>query len=121
MAKKTINLGDRLQQLRKAAGFTQSELSRKIEISHTQLTRYEVRGVQPPADVLKRFADVFGTSIDFIVCGDKNEYVAEAVKDAELVNLIRAVGELPKEEKNVVVKFVGAYVRDYKAKKAYSS
>jgi transcriptional regulator with XRE-family HTH domain len=121
MAKKvTETLGDRLQQLRKEAGYTQSELSKMIHISHTQMARYELKGVQPPADILNKIADVFGISIDFLVRGEKNKYATETINDAELVNQFKLLSDLPKEEKNLVVKFVGAYIRDYKAKQAYA-
>lgn len=121
MTKKvTPTLGDRVHQLRKEAGYTQSELSKKIGISHTQMARYEVKGVQPPADVLNKLADVLGVSIDFLVRGEKDKYATDTIKDTELVNQFRQLSDLPKEEKNVVVKFIGAYIRDYKAKLTYA-
>jgi transcriptional regulator with XRE-family HTH domain len=121
MAKKiTETLGDRLQQLRKEAGYTQSELAKMIDISHTQIARYELKGVQPPADILNKMADVFGISIDFLVRGEKNKYATETINDAELVNQFKLLSDLPKEEKSLIVKFVGAYIRDYKAKQAYA-
>lgn len=47
-------LGSRIQELRKQIGHTQSQLAKKIGISHTQMARYEIKSVQPPADVLKK-------------------------------------------------------------------
>jgi transcriptional regulator with XRE-family HTH domain len=120
MAKKVEQtLGDRLQVLRKTAGFTQSEFARKIDISHTQVTRYE-KGTLPPADVLDRMAAVYGVSIDYIVRGDKDNYVNTTLNDVELVNQYKEIATLPKDEKNVVLKFIGAYIRDFKTKQAYS-
>jgi len=121
MAKKVqeTTLGDRLQQLRKTAGYTQSEFGRKIEVSHTQVTRYE-KGTLPPADVLDRMAGVFGVSIDFLVRGDKDHYVNTTLNDTELMNQYKEIATLPKEEKTVVLKFIGAYIRDFKTKQAYA-
>lgn len=120
MAKKTEEtLGDRLIRLRKTAGYTQSELGRKISVSHTQVTRYE-KGTLPPADVLDRMAATFGVSIDFIVRGDKDNYVNTTLTDTELVNQYKEIATLPKEEKAVVLKFIGAYIRDFKTKQAYA-
>lgn len=122
MKKKTEQtMGERLQKLRKDAGYTQSDLSKQIGISHTQLTRYELRGVQPPADVLQKFADVFGTSIDYLVRGDKDKHAGTLIQDAELISQFRMIDELPKDEKSVVSKFIGAYLRDYKARKTYQT
>jgi len=120
MAKKVgQTLGDRLQHLRKMADFTQSEFARKIGISHTQVTRYE-KGTLPPADVLDRMATVLEVSIDFIVRGEKDNYVNSTLNDTELVNQYKELASLPKEEKNIVLKFIGAYIRDFKAKQAYA-
>ncbi|MET3047441.1 helix-turn-helix domain-containing protein, partial [Flavobacterium covae] len=51
-------LGERIQQLRKANNITQQDLGSKINISHPQIVRYETKGVQPPADVLNKLAEV---------------------------------------------------------------
>ncbi|HDR67419.1 MAG TPA: XRE family transcriptional regulator, partial [Bacteroidaceae bacterium] len=40
------DLGKRIQELRKQIGLTQAQLAAKIEISHTQLTRYESKNIQ---------------------------------------------------------------------------
>jgi transcriptional regulator with XRE-family HTH domain len=72
--KKTVSplktMGESIQQLRKNAGFTQADLAKKIGISHAQIARYEIKDNYPAADVLKVSADVFGTTIDFLVMGD---------------------------------------------------
>ena len=49
-----MELGERIQELRKGMSLTQSELAKQINISHTQMARYEIKGIQPPADVLKK-------------------------------------------------------------------
>ena len=113
-------LGDRLLHLRKMAGFTQTEFSKRIGVSHMQAIRYE-KGTLPPADVLDRMATVYGVSIDFIVRGDKDNYVATTLSDTELINQYKDIATLPKEEKTTVLKFIGAYIRDFKTKQAYSS
>lgn len=114
-------LGERIQELRKGMGFTQAELAKQIGISHTQMARYEIKGVQPPADVLKKMADLFGTSIDYIVRGNKGNIAAQTLKEAELVRHFKLVDELPQDEQLTVLKFLGAYLRDFKAKQAYAS
>jgi len=75
-------LGSRIQELRKQIGLTQLQLAKQIDISHTQMARYEIKGVQPPADVLKKLANIFDVSIDFLVNGDKSNKVEQTIKDA---------------------------------------
>ena len=114
-----MTLGERIQKHRKELGITQSELAKKIDISHTQMARYEIKDVQPPANVLKKLADLFGTSIDYLVCGDSDEKIMNSVQDASIINEFKKIAELPIEEKNTLLKVISAYLRDYKAKQAY--
>lgn len=124
-AKKTVSpletMGERIQQLRKNAGITQADLAKKIAISHTQMARYEIKNIYPPADVLKNLADVFGTTIDFLVMGDNESKAQASLKDTELINQFKKISALPDEEKTLVLKMITAYIRDFNTQQAYAS
>jgi len=77
--------------------------------------------VQPPADILNKIADLFGTSVDFLINGLSAEKAQATLKNAELLQQFKQVEELPKEEQNTIIKFVGAYLRDFQTKKANAS
>jgi transcriptional regulator with XRE-family HTH domain len=124
-AKKTASpletMGKRIQQLRKNSGITQADLAKKIAISHTQMARYEIKNIYPPADVLKNLADVFGTTIDFLVMGDTESKAQASLKDTELINQFKKISALPDDEKNLVLKMITAYIRDFNTQQAYAS
>ena len=124
-AKKTVSpletMGERIQQLRKNLGITQADLAKKIAISHTQMARYEIKNIYPPADVLKNLADVFGTTIDFLVMGDNESKAQASLKDTELINQFKKISALPDEEKTLVLKMITAYIRDFNTQQAYAS
>jgi transcriptional regulator with XRE-family HTH domain len=124
-AKKTVSpletMGERIQQLRKNAGFTQADLAKKIGVSHTQMARYEIKNIYPPADVLKALADVFGTTIDYLVLGDTESKAQASLKDSELINQFKKISALPEEEKTLVLKMITAYIRDFNTQQAYAS
>ncbi|HMG66709.1 MAG TPA: helix-turn-helix transcriptional regulator [Chitinophagaceae bacterium] len=80
---------EHIQQLRETSGLTQADLAKKISISHTQMARYEIKNIYPPADVLKNLAELFGTTIDFLVMGDNETKAQASLKDAELIVSIR--------------------------------
>lgn len=124
-AKKTTSpletMGERIQQLRKNTGLTQADLAKKIAISHTQMARYEIKNIYPPADVLKALADVFGTTIDFLVMGDTESKAQASLKDTELINQFKKIAVLPEEEKTLVLKMITAYIRDFNTQQAYAS
>jgi transcriptional regulator with XRE-family HTH domain len=104
------NLGTRIQELRKQKEMTQNDLSKKIEISMTQLVRYENKGVQPPADVLKKIADVFGVSIDYLVNGNTSEKAENTLSDNKLLQHFKAVENMNEDDKNVVFKLIDAFI-----------
>ena len=79
-------LGDRIQAFRKQNGLSQSQLADKLGISYAQLSRYEIKDIQPPADVLSKLADIFGTSIDYLVNGDNEQKAKTTIQNAELLN-----------------------------------
>ncbi|MBN1952728.1 MAG: helix-turn-helix transcriptional regulator [Bacteroidales bacterium] len=103
-------LGKRIQKLSKENGLTQQELARRINISHPQIVRYENKGVQPPADVLSRLADVFGVSIDYLVNGDTQEKARANLKDPRLLSLFKAVENMDDKDKGIVSELINAFI-----------
>jgi len=112
-------LGKRIHEQRKQIGLTQAQLASKIEISHTQLTRYESKNIQPPADVLQRLANVFDVSIDYLVNGNKSDKVEQTLKDAELIKQFKQLDKMPEDEKKSILKVLNALIRDFNARQAY--
>lgn len=65
---------DRLKDLRTVHKLTQSELSRRLNINRTSISKYE-NGVQiPEIDVLKSLAAFFNVSVDYLL-GNSNSNV----------------------------------------------
>jgi transcriptional regulator with XRE-family HTH domain len=113
-------LSDRIVLLRKQAGFTQIDLANKTGVSKSQYIRYETKDVQPPANIMNKLADALGTSIDYLISGDKTEKAKATLKNSELIQRFKEVDTLPDEEQGVLIKIISAYVRDYRAKQAYA-
>ena len=107
---KKITLADRLQYLRKSKNYSQSELAGKVGISYTQMSRYENKDVQPPADTLKKLADALDTTVDFLISGDTDEKVKASLKDAELLQQFKAVELFSDDDKTVVKKLIDAFI-----------
>lgn len=121
MSSKTNKLGKRIIELRKEKGMSQSDLAAKVNLSYAQIGRYETKGVQPPAEILKKMADALDTTVDFIINGTNDEKAKASLKDAELIRYFKDIEVLPDSEKNTLVKLIGAYIRDFKARQAYKT
>lgn len=114
------DLGKRIQELRKDLKYSQVELANQVGISKSQMIRYENKGVQPPADILNKFADLFSTSVDFLINGNTQEKAQAMLKNNTLLQQFKDVENLPEEEQSTVIKFLGAYIRDFKTKQSYA-
>ena len=69
-----------------------------------------VNGVQPLANVLLKIADVLDTSVDFLISGDKNQRIKQALKDAELINQFKAVEQMNDKDKNIIKALIDAFI-----------
>ena len=56
-----------LKCLRREYGVSQQRLADAIGVSQSSINKYENHNIEPDIDILKRLADYFNTSIDFIV------------------------------------------------------
>lgn len=103
-------LGERIIDLRKKLGFTQAVMAQKLDISLTQYSRYERNEVAPPADVLKKMADLLSTSIDYLIMGDKDQKAKSALKDNELLAQFKAVESMSEKDKAVIKTLIDAFI-----------
>lgn len=67
-------LGERLTKLRKNKKLTQQELAKRIGITRSSLSQYEVNNRQPDYNTLKKFSDFFNVSIDYLITGNQNSH-----------------------------------------------
>jgi transcriptional regulator with XRE-family HTH domain len=111
-----ISVGKQIQDLRKANNLNQSQLAEKIGVSLTQLQRYENKGVQPPADILNKLADVLNTSVDFLINGNTSQKAQATLKDTDLLQQFKAVDLMPDEDKQVIKKLIDAFITKGKLK-----
>ncbi|MBP2079630.1 helix-turn-helix domain-containing protein [Oceanobacillus polygoni] len=64
-------LGDRLKKLRKQHNLSQEELSKKLDISRGTYAHYEINKRQPDYETLKKIANYFNVSLDFLITGNE--------------------------------------------------
>lgn len=78
---------------------SQTDLAGKVGISYAQVSRYETKGAQPPAEVLSKLAQTLNPSVDFIIHGNAHEKATATLNDAKLINYFKEVEKMPEEEK----------------------
>ena len=79
--------GDRLKELRKERNLTQEEISEICQVAKQTISNWENNITQPPFEIVKRLAQYFGVTIDYLLNftqddADKIEKLKIALKEA---------------------------------------
>ena len=110
------HLGKRILELRKQKGLSQSELAEQAGVSYAQIGRYETKGSQPPAEVLKKIANALNTTSDFLMNGNTDEKAKAALQDTELLQQFKAVDQMNDDDKVTIKKLIDAFITKGKIK-----
>lgn len=62
-----VNFGDKLRALRTEAGMTQTDLAKRLNITKSVVSYYELQERTPSPDVLIQLADIFHVSTDYLL------------------------------------------------------
>ena len=73
-----------LKSLRQEYGISQQRLADAIHVSQPSINKYENHNIEPEIEILKRMADYFNTSIDYIVGHTDVRRRIEAVEPCHL-------------------------------------
>lgn len=87
------SLGRRIQKLRKQKNLTQQELATVIGISRGSLSMIEIDKREPDNQTLKKFADFFNVSTDYLLGRtDDPSYQTDELSEKELEEIIKKEG-----------------------------
>lgn len=99
-------LGLRLRRLRKKKEWTQKELAEKLDIRFSLLNKYECGVHVPPIEKLIKFAEVFHTTVDFLVTGDNQEETP--LHNLRLLKRFQSLQNIHAEDQETVIKLIDA-------------
>ena len=63
-----MNFCERLRCLRDERGYTQQNLAEILHVSKNSISHYELGISMPSVDILIQIADIFGVSLDYLLC-----------------------------------------------------
>jgi transcriptional regulator with XRE-family HTH domain len=95
--------GKRLAHLRRAKGWSQSELAARIGTKSNQISKFETGAYQPGLETLSKLAEALQTTTDFLLAGREPN---EVRGDARLRARLPLLENLPRELRDVVVEFL---------------
>jgi len=107
------SFGDRLARLRKARGYTQTELGEILDLSQRMMTYYEREEGRPPAHLLGRMAEALGVSVEELL-GLKPVADKPAPRDTRLWRKLREIEKLPASDRKTVIKLMDGLLARHK-------
>ena len=114
------DFADRLKQLRKQQGLSQSQLGDLVGVHYNHIGRYERGTSQPSADVLSKIADILDISSDYLLEGERDSAVVADFEDKELLQHFLDAQQLDYKDKMLVKEFLGAFLVKKKLQKLVS-
>lgn len=81
-----MTVGEKIQYYRKKAGLSQEDLGRELLVSRQTVSLWETGQTLPTIDNLIRLKDIFGVSIDQILCEEETEKQKSEILPAEIVS-----------------------------------
>lgn len=101
--------------LRDKKGFSQTELAEKSGVSRVMIGKYERGEAIPSIDAAKKIADALEVSLDYLVGEGINSKL-----DKQALKRLQDLEHLEDDKKKMLFDMIDTYIRDAKARKAYS-
>ena len=90
-----MSIGNRLQLLRKSKGLTLEEMQVVIGIHRSQLSAYENNKKNPGAKMLRKLAEFYNVSVDYLISGkEENPQFQISEKVVPYGNDLKEVSEI---------------------------
>lgn len=110
-----METGKIIAALRDKKGFSQTELADKSGVSRVMIGKYERGEAMPSIDAAKKIADALEVSLDYLVGEGINSKL-----DRQALKRLQDLEQLEDDKKKTLFDLIDTYIRDAKARKAYS-
>ena len=95
-----VNFGEKLKTLRTDAGMTQTELAKRLSITKSVVSYYELQERTPSPDVLIQLADIFHVTTDYLLGIDHKKMIdVSDLSDEDMHFLLITIETLRKKNK----------------------
>lgn len=110
------NFGQRLAELRKAAGYTQVELAAELGITQRMVAYYEAPNANAPAHLLPRLAEALGVGVD-VLLGTKAPKRIKLLAANRLERRLLEIEKLDPKAKRQITQLLDTFIEHEKLKR----
>ena len=110
-----MSFGERLLEVRKKKGFSQSELAGLLNTQAPVIGRYERGETTPSVEVALKLSKILGVSLDYLAGKTELEL------DENTIKRMQEISKMSNEDRSFILRAIDALVRDFSNQKAYAS
>jgi transcriptional regulator with XRE-family HTH domain len=111
-----MTFGQKVSKIRKEKKLSQIDVANAVGVSRDAISKYERDDIIPSVENAKKIAKILNVSLDYLVSDEDKQDVL----DIDMINRIKEIQNLNKDDKNTIVTIIDAFIRDTKTKKAYA-
>ena len=89
---------NKIAEMRKKIGLTQSKLSTAVGVSRSTLAMYETNKSEPDFKTISKLADFFGVSVDYLLGREEKSPAAQDAQPGYVDEFVRDFGDLFADE-----------------------
>jgi transcriptional regulator with XRE-family HTH domain len=115
---KPMTLGEKIKQLRKEKGYSQTFLEKKSGVNSRLLSKYENGRIIPTADTLRKIAEGLDISADYLIFDNVPKDGRCQLDDLELFERFKEVERMDSENRKMIVNLIDAVIIKTKVQQA---
>jgi len=108
--KQNESASDRVARMRREFGYTQAELAEQLDVPQSVVSAYESGGRRFHADMIVKFAELFGISADEFLGIEKPATNGQKVS-VHLAKRMQKIQELPKAKQKVLLQTIDLFLK----------
>jgi len=101
-----MKFNEKMVYLRKRKHWSQQDLSDQVGVNITHLSRLENGKSQPSATLLRKIAQAFGVSMDYLMDEDADEVTPVSIKNKSLANKLELLEQLAPEDQQTIINVI---------------
>lgn len=102
------SFGNRLKEFRKQRNWSQKELCAKLDTQLSILNKYEGGLHVPPIEKLLEIAELFNTSVDYLLTGNQSE--TRPLHNLRLMERFKVLESFQSEDQETVIRVIDAMI-----------
>lgn len=110
-----VNFGERLAELRKAAGYTQENIADEIGVSRRVIAYYEAESNYPPTTLLPRLAQALNMTVDDLLGREKVKKETKS-GNTRLLRRLHQIERFGTKEKRQVLQLLDTFIEKERLK-----